>query len=418
MNKTLIINSIKIAENALRKNKGRTLLTILGIVIGITAVIAVLSIGQAIKGFIISEVQSFGTDYIQVEVKTPQTAHTSSENSMSMVGGTVVTTLRLTDAEAISKLANVKDYYTGLMGQEIISHDNEFKKTNLFGTNASFIDIDTSKVEFGRFFTDEEDRTYSSVVVLGAKIKKDLFGDSSALGESVKIGNEKFTVIGTLEERGASFALDMDRMAFMPVRTLQKRLLGVEYVSFIFTQVYDNSLSNNTAEDITLTLRERHKITDPDKDDFAVTTMAQAMDMLNVIIYGIQILLLALGSISLIVGGVGIMNIMYVSVTERTPEIGLRKSLGATNSNILWQFLAESVIVTSIGGLMGIVIGILLSYSVSIVAKIVGYNWDFYVSWQGMIAAVLMSILVGLIFGLYPAKQAANKSPIDALRQE
>lgn len=418
MNKALLFNSIQIAQNALRKNKGRTLLTILGIVIGITAVIAVLSIGQAIKDLIIGEVQSFGTDYIQVEVKTPQTAHTSSENSFSMVGGSVITTLKLKDAEAIAKLPNVKNYYTGLIGQDIISHDNEFKKTNLFGTNASFIDIDTSEIEFGRFFTDEEDRTLSKVVILGAKLKNNLFGDSSALGEAVKIGSEKFEVIGILKEKGASFALDMDGMAFMSVQTIQKRILGVDYVSFIFTQVYDNTLSAGTAEDITLTLRERHKITDPDKDDFAVTTMKQAMDMLNVIIYGVQILLLALGSISLIVGGVGIMNIMYVSVTERTPEIGLRKSLGAKNSNILWQFLAESVIVTSIGGLIGIAVGILLSYFVSIVAKLIGYNWNFSVSWKGMLAAVLMSVIVGLIFGLYPARQAALRNPIDALRQE
>ncbi|KKQ80258.1 MAG: hypothetical protein UT02_C0012G0009 [Parcubacteria group bacterium GW2011_GWC2_38_7] len=418
MNKELLINSAKIAQNALRKNKGRTLLTILGIVIGITAVIAVLSIGQAIKGLIVGEVESYGTDYIQVEVKTPQTSQTSSDNSFSMVGGSVITTLKLSDAEAIAKLANVKNYYAALMGQDIISYENEFKKANLFGANASFVDIDSTEVEFGRFYTDEEDRTLSKVVVIGAKLKNNLFGDSSALGESVKIGSEKFVVIGVLKEKGASFALDMDSMAFIPIQTIQKRILGVDYVSFILAQVYDTSLSASTAEDITLTLRERHKITDPDKDDFAITTMEQAMEMLGTIIYGIQILLLALGSISLLVGGVGIMNIMYVSVTERTPEIGLRKSLGAKNSNILWQFLAESVIVTSIGGLVGIAFGIFLSYIVSIVAKFLGYNWDFYVSWKGMLVAVLMSIVVGLIFGLYPARQAALKSPIDALRQE
>lgn len=418
MNKQLIINSTPIALNSLKKNKGRTLLTVLGIVIGITAVIAVLSIGQAIKGFIIGEVQAFGTDYIQIEVKTPQTSHTSSENSFSMVGGTTITTLKLEDAEAISKLNNVKDYYAGLMGQEVVSHDNEFKKTNLFGVNASFIDIDSSEVEYGRFFTEEEDRTLSKVVVLGSKLKENLFGESEALEQSVKIGLEKFNVIGVLKKKGASFGFDMDSMAFIPVETLQKRLLGVDYVSFIFTQVYDTTLSTNTAEDITTTLRERHKITDPDKDDFAVTTMEQAMDMLNVIIYGIQILLIALGSISLIVGGVGIMNIMYVSVTERTPEIGLRKSLGAKNKNILWQFLAESVIVTSIGGILGIVVGIFLALMVSLVAQFLGFSWDFSVSWQGILSAVFMSILVGLIFGLYPARQAALMSPIDALRHE
>lgn len=414
----MVITAFKIAISALKSNKGRTLLTVLGIVIGITSVIAVLSIGQAIKGLIIGEVESFGTNYIQIEVKTPQTAQNSTSNAFSMVGGSVITTLTLDDAEDIEKIPNVSKLYGALMGQEVVSFENDFKKAILFGTGPDFIDIDASEIENGRFYSDEEDKTLSKVVVLGSKLKNDVFGDSPAVGNSVKIGSNKFQVIGVLKERGATFGLDMDAMAFVPVRTIQKRVLGVNHVSYIMAQVDDTSISSQTSEEIKSILRINHKITDEDKEDFAVTTMEQAMEMLDVIINGIQILLIALGSISLIVGGVGIMNIMYVSVTERTSEIGLRKSIGAKNKNILWQFLAESVMLTLAGGIVGIIIGLTLSFLVSVIAQAIGYDWPFSVSWPGMFAAVLMSIVVGLVFGLYPAKQAAKLDPIESLRYE
>ena len=414
----MIITAFQIAISALKRNKGRTALTVLGIVIGITSVIAVLSIGQAIKGLIVGQVESFGSNYIQIEVKTPQTSQASTDNAFSMVGGSVISTLKINDAEAVKKLPNVSKFYAGVLGQEIVSLENEFKKAMLFGTSADFINIDSSEIEFGRFYSDEEDQTLAKVVVIGSKLKDDIFGDNEAVGTSVKIGTNKFQVIGVLKERGATFGLDMDAMAFIPVQTVQKRILGIDYVSFITTQVINNDIAAQTAEEIEYILRNRHKITDPDKDDFAVTTMEQAMEMLDVIIVGIQFLLITLGSISLIVGGVGIMNIMYVSVTERTSEIGLRKSIGAKNKNILWQFLAESVILTLVGGILGIIIGISLSYLVSIIAQALNFDWAFSVSWVGMMIAVFMSVLVGLIFGIYPAKQAAKLDPIESLRYE
>jgi len=418
MNKKLIQNSIYLAIDALKKNKGRTLLTVLGIVIGITAVIAVLSTGQAIKSLILGEVEAFGSNYMQIEVKTPSTSQTSSENSFSMVGGSVITTLKEADGEALLKLSNVDQFYAGIMGQEIVSRGNEFKKAMLFGTNAAFIDIDSSEVKFGRFFTENENQSLSKVVVLGYKLNEKLFGDDNAVGQNIKISNQQFQVVGVLKEKGASFSLDMDNMAFLPLRTLQKRILGVDYVSYILVQMKDKSLSEYTALDATATIRERHKITDPDKDDFAIMTMDQAMEMLDTIIYGIQILLVALGSISLIVGGVGIMNIMYVSVSERTYEIGLRKSLGANKQDILWQFLFEAIFLTLTGGIIGIALGVSISWLVSVIATAIGFEWQFGVSWFGLFIAVFMSMGVGLIFGLYPAKQAAEKSPIEALRQE
>ena len=192
----------------------------------------------------------------------------------------------------------------------------------------------------------------------------------------------------------------------------------MDYVSFVIAQLEDNSTSAETAEEVTLIMRDQHDITDPNKDDFAVTTMEQAMEMLDIVISGVQILLIALGSISLVVGGVGIMNIMYVSVTERTFEIGLRKAVGAKNKNILWQFLSEAVIITFIGGIIGIALGILLSGLISVVAQSQGFDWKFSVSVSGIVLASLMSMIVGLVFGLYPAKRAAGLNPIDALRHE
>ena len=416
MNKLLL--PIKIALSTFNKNKGRTFLTALGIVIGIAAVIIVLSTGQAIKGLIVGELEAFGTDFIEIEVKTPQTSQTSMDNAFSMVGGSVITTLKEEDAEAVARHPNIDKFYVGVMGQKLANYESEIKKAFLFGTSAAFIDIDTAEVDEGRFFTEQENKSLAKVVVLGYDIKDKLFGEQDPINESIKIGKDKFRVIGTLKEKGASFGFDMDNMIFIPVQTLQKRILGIDYVSFVFAQMFNPELGDQTVEDVTLIMRDQHKISDPNKDDFAVISMDQMLEMMDVVIYGIQILLIALGSISLIVGGVGIMNIMYVSVTERTFEIGLRKANGAKYKDILWQFLAESVILTLVGGVIGIIIGIGFSWLVSIIATSQGFDWTFAVSWPGLIIAVVMSLIVGIVFGLYPARQAARKNPIEALRHE
>jgi len=410
--------SITLAKQSLRKNRGRTILSLLGVVIGITSVIVVLSAGNAIENFIVAEIEAFGSGTIEVEVKTPSTSQQSAENAFSMVGGAAITTMTLDDAKEIGKHPNISKYYGGVMGQEAVSYDSELVKAFLFGVSADFIDIDSTEVENGRFFSDEEDSSLSKVAVLGFKLADKLFNQSDPIDKYIKIGKERFRVIGVAKERGATFGFDWDNMAIVPVETLQKRLLGINYISFIFAQMIDTTLGDQTVEDMTWIMRDAHEITDPDKDDFAVVSMEQAAEMMDVVVSGIQILLILLGSISLIVGGVGIMNIMYVSVTERTYEIGLRKAIGANNSVIMWQFLWEAVIITLIGGIIGIILGILISFLISVGANSQGYNWDFNVSYVGMVLATVMSILVGLVFGLYPAKKAAKLDPIEALRHE
>jgi len=410
--------SIQLALKSLKRNKGRSILTLLGVVIGITAVIAVLSTGNAIEAFILDEINAFGADTIEIEVKTPSTSQQSAENAFGMVGGVAITTMKINDAEAIAKHPNISRYYGGVMGQEIASHSGEIKKAFLFGVSSEFINIDRTEVKQGRFFTAEEEKSLAKVAVLGPKIKDKLFGQSEAIGSYIKVSKERFKVIGITEGRGATFGFDWDNMIILPLQTLQKKILGIDYIVFIFAQMIDPSLGDQTVEDLEWIMRDQHNITDPDKDDFAVVSMEQAAEMLDIIFYGIQILLIILGSISLIVGGVGIMNIMYVSVTERTYEIGLRKSLGARNSVIMWQFLWEAVVITLLGGIIGIFVGILLSFGVSAIAGNLGYNWDFSVSITGLVLALLMSGAVGLIFGLYPARKASRLNPIEALRHE
>ncbi|NIW80029.1 MAG: hypothetical protein GWN16_11465 [Calditrichae bacterium] len=303
-------SSIEIAFKTLRANRVRTLLTLLGVVIGITAVIVVVSAGNGLEKFITDQVAAFGSDTIEVEIKIPNTEHTSTENATGFVGGISVTTLKLEDAEAVLEHPNIIDAYSGVMSQDIISYQSEIKKTFLFGVDAAFNRIDTGEVEEGRFYTDEEDKSLSRVVVLGSKVRDRLFGDSDAVGQNIKINRVNYRVVGVMEERGSLMFFDWDDMVFIPIRTLQKRIMGIDHISFIFAQMDDPSLGDQTVEDIRLIVRERHGTSSLKDDDFAVISMEQANEMMAVVFDGLTILLLALVSISLIVGGVGIMNII------------------------------------------------------------------------------------------------------------
>lgn len=415
MNKMHLIKS---AFNSLRKNKIRSLLTVLGISVGIVAVVVVMSAGNSLRGFVSGQLEIFGPNLIQVEVKVPTAKKNSMANAIGLATGITITTLTMEDAEAISRLRNVEAVSPELTGQELISYQNQIKKVMLWGAGEDFLKIHRMDMEEGRIFSKEENDSLSKVVVLGAKVKEKLFGDSDPIGKNIKLHRSNYKVIGVLARQGAAGFMDMDSIVYLPVKTLQKRILGIDHILFMSLAVNDTQKADDVADEITQLLRRRHNISDPNKDDFSVTTMAEAQEMINTIFNGLTILLLALVAISLLVGGVGIMNIMYVTVSERTYEIGLRKAVGATNNDIFLQFLFESLAMTIAAGLLGVIIGLSLVFLVSFLASLQGWDFSFNLSVWGILISLIFSLTVGLIFGLTPARRASLLDPVTALRQE
>jgi putative ABC transport system permease protein len=416
-----IIMSIKLALKSMFANKLRTALTVLGIVIGAASVIIVYSAGEGIRSLLLKQIESFGTDVLQTEIKVPSNKPGMAgeqESGSAIASGAQVTTLTIDDAEDLKKLSNIKAGYAATLSQDRASYGGEVRKVFLMGVGAEYIDIDRTKIAEGRFFTEIEDKNLSSVVVLGAGIKQELFGDSDAIGKSITIHKSKYQVIGVMEEKGKIMTMDFDKYVYLPVRTLQKKIMGINHVFYMVHQLIDPDKAGETAEEARMILRENHDISDPIKDDFRVTTMEEMMEMLDTIIGALTILLLAIIIISLVVGGVGILNVMYVTVSERTAEIGLRKAVGANYRAIMRQFLTESVIITVFGGLIGVVAGILASFGLYLVANYFGLEWAFSIPLRGVLVAVSFSLLFGIVFGIAPARRAARLDPVEAMRRE
>ncbi len=406
-----IIIAFKLAWNSLRLNLVRTSLTVLGVVIGVAAIIIVFAAGDGISNLVSGEIESYGTNVIETEIKTPGT------NNPSLAE---ITTLKVSDMKAINKLDNVETSYAVSLGQQKVSYGAESSKVFVFGTSAPYIQIDSkTKLAEGIYFSEEDNRGQATVAVLGATLKENLFGDQKALGNFIKIGTKKFQVIGVLEEQGGGAGfIDFDNTVYMPIQTLHKRVLGIDYAMYFMHQIRDVDRAEETAAEIRSIMRERHDISDPEKDDFRVSTMAEMLDTLGVVTGAVTYLLLAIVLISLLVGGVGIMNIMYVTVTERTPEIGLRKAMGATARDVAWQFLIESLLITFWGWILGAILGVLAAYSLSLVAQAFNLNWQFNLPWQGILLSLLFSLLCGILFGYRPANQASHLDPVAALRAE
>ncbi|MFH0929664.1 MAG: ABC transporter permease, partial [Candidatus Moraniibacteriota bacterium] len=398
----------RLAFRNLRMNKIRTALTVIGIVIGIMSVIIVMAGGTGLKNYVLGQVDVFGTDYIQVEVKVPGVSEMSSENISGRGTGLAITTLKEKDAEAVAKIPNVRTRSAGNMDQELVSYNSVNKRVMIFGVNSSYVEIDRQiqPVE-GAFFSEGDEAGAAQVAVIGAGVKKSFFGEGDAAGKNIKIKDQNYRVVGVLKERGSAGFFNFDDVVYVPFKTLNKKLLGIDYAQFITFKVKDTARMEETAVDIRETMRREHDITDPAKDDFVVMSAAEGKDMIEKVFGTINYLLLALTSISLLVGGVGIMNVMYVAVTERTHEIGLRKALGATNSGILRQFLFEAVIVTFLGGAVGILFGVISTYLLNNFLIRLGYMLQFSVPAKSIITAVGFSVFTGLIFGIYPAWKAS-----------
>jgi len=405
---------VKMSIRTLRINKIRTLLTVLGVIIGISSVMIIVSAGDSMKKLVNGQLDSFGSSLIQTETRVPE----QSGGVSSQANGVVITTMTLDDREAVNRLPNIARSYGHVMAQDLLAWEGNIKKTIIFGVSPEYVEMGSAKVAEGRFYTKEEDDNMARVIVLGSKVKEQLFGNSSALGQNIKINKMNFKVVGVMESQGTVLFFDYDTLAYIPLQTTQKLLLGINYIQSISAEMIDLEKGDDTKEEISALLRERHDIDDPKRDDFEVSTMADAMDMLNTIIGGVTLLLIALAMVSLIVGGVGIMNIMYATVAERTFEIGLRKAVGSTKKNILRQFLTEAVIITILGGLGGVIVGVSVTYLIYIIANAYGFAWPFSISYVGITISLVFATLVGLIFGSYPAKKAAELDPITALRRE
>jgi ABC-type antimicrobial peptide transport system permease subunit len=408
----------------LKANPVRTVLTTLGIVIGIATVILVLSAGAGFRGFIDAQIASWGSDTLFVETRVPPTTKNLGSNNhqsadTSRAGSTIaITSFKTRDLENIKKINNVKNTYGMAVGLAVASYRGNEKSVIYYGAGVERFDIDKHELKEGRFYTPVEEAGANQVVILGSNLANDLFLQDDPLGKLIRLGNLNFQVIGVYKSQGAVGGPSADDSLYMPLKTAQKKMLGVDYITVGVVQIIDTNLSEATAQSIKQVMRANHNITDPNKDDFTVTTQAQIMDTFNVIFGGITILLICIAAISLVVGGVGIMNIMYVVVTERTSEIGLKKALGARNADILNEFLVESVLVTVIGGILGIIVGAGLSWVVYFIAISNGLEWVFVVPLYAIVIGVGVSGAIGISFGVLPARSAAKLEAIEALRYE
>jgi ABC-type antimicrobial peptide transport system permease subunit len=413
---------LKQAIRGVKANPSRTILTTLGIMIGIGTVILVLSLGEGFKSYLNSQIEINGSNVVFVEVSVPlstkqrsnssgnETANSSANNAIP------ITTLKMRDVEDIKNIPNVKDAYGASMGQKVVTYKNVSKNAFIFGSSSGRFDVDKGVIEQGRGYTFQEDKSLAQVAVLGNKIATDLFDGEDPLGKLIRVGNYNFEVIGVYALRGGFDG--QDDQVFIPVTTLQKKIQGIDYLIYSVVELEDNTKADATSLDIADVLRRNHYISDPIRDDFKVTTQEETLNIFGTILQGITFLLIAIASISLLVGGVGVMNIMYVIVTERIGEIGLKKALGARNKDILYEFLIESVILTVIGGVIGIIGGALGAFLVSKIAQSFNLTWKFIVPLWSVILSVSVSALIGIVFGVFPAKNAAKLNPIDALNRE
>jgi putative ABC transport system permease protein len=404
-----LINHIKIAWQALLRNKTRALLTMLGIIIGIGSVIAMVSLGQSSTKGISSEISSMGTNTIMI-MRASQTqggVNIGSENSQ---------TLKATDVKAI------------LAGSPNISMASPVVKTSkqivygannwpgaISGVNEAYLDINKYEIASGSNITEDDVKNSAKVCVIGQTVVDNLFTNGeNPLGTVIRLGKIPVKVIGILKSKGQNMmGMDQDDVVIMPYTSVQKRMLAINYIHMISASAVSENVSDMAVLDIESILRRTHQITEGNEDDFEVRTQQQMLDMLSSVTDMLTLLLAAIAAISLLVGGIGIMNIMYVTVTERTREIGLRMAVGAKNNDILTQFLFESTILSLAGGIAGMIFGVGLSYIVSTFL-----SWDFVLNLPTIAISFIVCAAIGVFFGWYPARKASNLDPINALRYE
>lgn len=407
---------IKITYRSLASSKLRFLLTVLGVVIGVAAVIMVMAIGASAQKLVLSQVENVGSNLVAVLPGASE-----EEGPPASALGIITTTFKNDDLKALRERRNVPHLaaISGYVsGSATVESPTESFEASFQGVSPDMIEVENIAVASGRFFFPEEESDLSRVVVLGASRAEELFPDRDPIGEVVTIKKNPFKVIGVLEERGSAAFSNPDALIFVPLETAQKILLGINYLNFARGKVDAPENIERTMADMTELLRKRHDLEEDEESDFSVRSTKAALGVLTSITDVLKYFLIAIASISLLVGGIGIMNSMLISVSQRIREIGLRKAVGARPVHIMTQFLIESSCVTLIGGCIGILFGILIAYIAALIIPQLGYEWQFLVPFSSVVIGFSVSLAIGITFGLYPAFKASRVSPMEALRYE
>ena len=395
------------AWSSLIANKMRSLLTMLGIIIGVAAVIALVSIGYGVRQQITESISSLGSNLLMVYPGAPRTPGVRPVSEANK-------TIKMGDYEAISKMDSVQAASPVASNSYLTVYMSKNWTTTVNGANADFQYVNNWTMKSGRFITDSQIERRERVAVIGATVAKNLFGNEDPIGKDIRIHKNSFKIVGVLDEKGSgTMGNDQDDVIVVPYTTMMERVMGVDYLRMIYIQAKEGQDLERVQADIENILRVRHGIKNPDLDDFNVNNMASIMKAVEENTGTMTLFLGAVAAISLLVGGIGIMNIMLVSVTERTREIGVRKALGATYRTIITQFLIEAVVISLVGGAIGIVVGIGASQLIATVAKL-----KTVVTTGPILLSFGFSMSIGLVFGLYPARKAAKLNPIDALHYE
>ncbi|MFA6416793.1 MAG: ABC transporter permease [Patescibacteria group bacterium] len=418
------LSIVKLVVKNLRARKGRTILTILGITIGVAGVIIIMSLGGGAQSLILGQVTKLGSNLLYV--MPGRTA-----DSGAPIPGLIITSLVESDATALRDKGRVpyaSAVNAAVSGAATITWNNKTVDTTFSGTDSEYSQIANFTMQSGQFMSAAETAGGANVVILGSEISDELFKEAGVnpIGQVIKVksvvqenaGGVPLRVIGVIAPRGSSFFQNQDRLIFLPLAIGQNQILGIHHLNSIYVKVDDAANVDSTIAAIKTTLKQQHHILNDADLDFDIRNQAEAVKVLSTITDALSLFLVAMAGISLIVGGIGILNIMVATVGERTREIGLRKAVGATRKAIRNQFLLEAVLLTSLGGFIGIIIGVLISYIIALVMQKLDYDWAFIISVSSILLSVGVSILTGIVFGLFPAMKAAKLDPIDALRYE
>lgn len=401
----LFWQTIVVALRSILANKMRTLLTMLGIIIGVAAIISMLSIGEGAKAQVVESITKFGTNLLRVRPGAARLGHIRSG---------AVETLTNDDAEAIrTSIPGINLLCASVSNGTQVKFGIKNLTTMVTGTTPEYMAINNFPVGMGRFFDITDVKFGKKVAAIGTTVKNDLFGEGPAIGEEIKIEGQSFLVIGIMESKGSTSFYDPDDQVFIPITTSQKRLFNQDYVNDIYIQVglVDDIVA--VKDGVEKLLRARHRIAGDAESDFSIRDFTEFLTTLKQTVKTFSMLLSGIAAVSLLVGGIGVMNIMLVSVTERTREIGVRMAVGARRRDIMSQFLIEAVVMTVTGGLIGIGLGVVMSRTVAYLG-----DWKAIITLGSILLGFLFSVIVGLIFGLYPARKAARMDPIEALRYE